>query len=66
MHKIDLNCELVDQEQHLAGVVMNNTIIVDTNHKLDQLELLKAYYIRTPDPAINFGLKALKDLQHFK
>ena len=30
--EIDDNCNVVDQNQHLADAVMNNVAIVDTNH----------------------------------
>ena len=66
MPEIDDNCNVVDQNQHLADAVMSNVAIVDTNHNWSQLEFLEAYYIKTHDPAINVGLKASKELQLFK
>ena len=63
--KIDDNCNVVDQNQHLADAVVNNVAIVDTNHNWSQLEFLEAYYIKTRDPAINVGLKASKEFQPF-
>ena len=66
MPEIDDNCNVVDQNQHLADAVMNNVTIADTNHNWSQLEFLEAYYVKTRDPAINVGLKASKELQLFK
>ena len=66
MPEIDDNCNVVDQNQHLADAVMNNVTTVDINHNWSQLEFLEAYYIKTCDPAINVVLKASKELQLFK
>ena len=66
MPEIDDNCNVVDQNQHLADAVMNNVMIVDTNHNWSQLEFLEAYYIKACDSAINVGLKASKELHLFK
>ena len=46
MPEIDINCDLVDQEQHLADTVIKSTTNVDTNHNNSQLEFLEVYYIK--------------------
>ena len=66
MREINVNCDLVDQEQHLSVVVLNNAIIIDTNHIWSQLKFLDAYYLKTSEQTINFGLKTSKELQLFK
>ena len=42
MSEININCDLVDQEQHMTNAVMNKTIIFDTNHIWSQLDFLEA------------------------
>ena len=66
MPEIDDNCNVGNQNEHLADAAMNNVTIVDTNHNWSQLEFLEADYIRTREPAINVGLKASKELQLLK
>ena len=66
MPEVDRIIQKVEQDQHLRDAVMNNIVIVDTNHNWSQLEFLEAYYIKTRESAINFGLKASKELQLFK
>ena len=56
----DLNVNL-----HIFNDVMNNSIIKETNDNFNQLEYLEAYYIKQLKPAINFGLKASRELQLF-
>ena len=47
MPEIIGNPDLFVQDQHFTDVVMNNTIIVYTNHNWSQLKFLEAYYIKT-------------------
>ena len=46
MTETDINCDLIDQEQHLADVVMNGTSDVPTNHNWGWLEFQETYYIK--------------------
>ena len=60
------NTTIVSKELHLHNAVINYVKTLDKNYKWGQLQFLKAYYIKTLAPEINFGLKASKELQLFK
>ena len=56
---------IVSKELHLHNAVINNVKILDKNDKWGQLQFVEAYYIKKLAPEVNFGLKALKELQLF-
>ena len=60
------NTTIVSKELHLHDVVIINIKVLDINNKWGQLQFIKACYIKTLAPELNFGLKSSKELQLFK
>ena len=57
---------IISKVLHLHNTIINNVKSLDINNKWGQLQFLKACYIKTLAPELNFGLKSSKELQLFK
>ena len=57
--------EAIDMKELFVNSIIQNCKVIDMNSNWSQLCFLEALYIKKQSPAINFGLKASKELQLF-